>query len=55
MELEAVRAREIWMPLKEQLAAERQRWKPLTVYQKFEQAVITLLTLLIAFVVALAV
>src|SRR5260370_18125958 len=43
------------MPLKEQLAAERQRWKPLTVYQKFEHAVILVLTALIAVVVVFAV
>ena len=42
------------MPLKEQLTAERQRWKPLTVYQKFEHAVILVLTALIAVVVAFA-
>jgi uncharacterized membrane protein (DUF373 family) len=42
------------MPLKEQLAAERQRWKLLTVYQKFEHAVILVLTALIAVVVAFA-
>ena len=42
------------MPLKEQLAAERQRWKPLTVYQKFEQAVILVLTALIAVVIGFA-
>ena len=40
------------MPLKEQFAAERQRWKLLTVYQKFEHAVILMLTALIAVVVA---
>jgi uncharacterized membrane protein (DUF373 family) len=43
------------MPLKERLAAERQRWKPLTAYQKFEHAVIFLLTGLIAVVVVFAV
>jgi uncharacterized membrane protein (DUF373 family) len=42
------------MPLKEQLAAERQRWKLLTVYQKFEHAVILVLTALIAVVIAFA-
>jgi uncharacterized membrane protein (DUF373 family) len=42
------------MPLKEQLTAERQRWKLLTVYQKFEHAVILVLTGLIAVVVAFA-
>jgi len=42
------------MPLKEQLAAERQRWKPLTVYQKFEHAVILVLTALIAVVIGFA-
>ena len=42
------------MPLKEQLAAERQRWAPLTIYQKFEHAVILVLTALIAIVVAFA-
>ena len=42
------------MPLKEQLAAASQRWKALTLYQKFEQAVISVLTVLIAIVVAFA-
>jgi uncharacterized membrane protein (DUF373 family) len=42
------------MRLKEQLAAERQRWKPLTVYQKFEHAVILVLTALIAVVIGFA-
>jgi len=42
------------MPLTEQLAAERQRWKPLTVYQKFEHAVILVLTALIAVVIGFA-
>ena len=42
------------MPLKEQLAAKRQRWKPLTVYQKFEHAVILVLTALIAVVIGFA-
>jgi uncharacterized membrane protein (DUF373 family) len=48
-------AREISMPLKERLAAERQRWKPLSAYQKFEHAVILVLTALIAVVVVVAV
>jgi hypothetical protein len=43
-------AREVPMQLKEELSAERQRWKPLTFYQKFEQAVILVLTALIAIV-----
>ena len=42
------------MPLKQELAAERERWKPLTVYQKFEHSVILVLTALIAIVVAFA-
>jgi hypothetical protein len=42
------------MPLKEEFAAERQRWKPLTLYQKFEHVVIFVLTALIAVVVAFA-
>jgi uncharacterized membrane protein (DUF373 family) len=42
------------MPLKEELAAERERWRPLTVYQKFEHAVILVLTALIAIVIAFA-
>jgi uncharacterized membrane protein (DUF373 family) len=42
------------MPLKEQLTAERQRWKLLTIYQKFEHAVILVLSALIAVVVAFA-
>jgi uncharacterized membrane protein (DUF373 family) len=42
------------MPLKEQLAAARQRWKGLTLYQMFEHAVISVLTAVIALVVAFA-
>ena len=42
------------MPLKEQLTAERQRWKLLTIYQKFEHAVILVLTAHIAVVIAFA-
>jgi uncharacterized membrane protein (DUF373 family) len=42
------------MSLKEELAAERQRWAPLNVYQKFEHVVILVLTVLIAVVVAFA-
>jgi uncharacterized membrane protein (DUF373 family) len=42
------------MPMKEQLAAERQRWKLLTAYQKFEHAVLLVLTGLIAVVIAFA-
>ena len=43
------------MKFKEELAAGRAGWKLLTLYQKFEHAVILLLTALIAIVVALAV
>jgi uncharacterized membrane protein (DUF373 family) len=43
------------MPLKEEIAAGRQRWGLLSFYQKFEHAVIIVLTALIAIVVALAV
>ena len=43
------------MKFKEELAAGRAEWKLLTLYQKFEHAVILLLTALIAIVVALAV
>jgi uncharacterized membrane protein (DUF373 family) len=43
------------MKFKEELAAGRAGWKLLTLYQKFEHAVILLLTALIAVVVALAV
>ena len=43
------------MPLKEEIAAGRQRWGLLSFYQKFEHAVILVLTALIAVVVALAV
>jgi uncharacterized membrane protein (DUF373 family) len=43
------------MRLKEEIAAGRHRWRLLTFYQKFEHAVIILLTILIAIVVALAV
>ena len=42
------------MPFKEKLAVARQHWKPLTIYQKFEHAVILVLTALIAIVVAFA-
>jgi uncharacterized membrane protein (DUF373 family) len=42
-------------PLKNQYRDARARWKLLTLYQKFEHAVILVLTLLIAIVVALAV
>ena len=42
------------MPLKEKLAAERQQWKLLTIYQKFEHAVILVLTALIAVVIGFA-
>jgi uncharacterized membrane protein (DUF373 family) len=42
------------MSLKEEIAAERQRWTPLTFYQKFEHVVILVLTALIAIVVAFA-
>ena len=43
------------MPLKEEIAAGRQRWGLLSFYQKFEHAVILVLSALIAIVVALAV
>jgi uncharacterized membrane protein (DUF373 family) len=43
------------MPLKQEFIAARARWALLTIYQKFEHAVIILLTFLIAVVVALAV
>ena len=43
------------MGLKRELAAARSRWKLLTFYQKFEHAVILILTGLIVVVVALAV
>jgi uncharacterized membrane protein (DUF373 family) len=46
---------ELSMPLKEEIAAGRQRWRLLSFYQKFEHAVIIVLTALIAIVVALAV
>ena len=42
------------MPFKEKLAVARQQWKPLTISQKFEHAVILVLTALIAIVVAFA-
>ena len=42
------------MPFKEKLAVALQQWKPLTIYQKFEHAVILVLTALIAIVVAFA-
>ena len=43
------------MPFKEEITAGRQRWGLLSFYQKFEHAVILVLTALIAIVVALAV
>ena len=43
------------MKLKEEFAAARSGWRLLTFYQKFEHAVILVLTALIAIVVALAV
>jgi uncharacterized membrane protein (DUF373 family) len=43
------------MAVKEELAALRARWQPLTIYEKFEHAVVLVLTALIALVVALAV
>lgn len=42
------------MTLKEWVAAERQRWKGLSAYPKFEHAVILVLTTLIAVVVVFA-
>src|SRR5258708_36772404 len=45
---------EISMPLKEEIAAGRQRWGLLSFYQKFEHAVILVLTALIAVVAAFA-
>ncbi len=43
------------MPLKDEIAATRARWKVLTVYQKFEQAIVFVLTGLIAVFVVFAV
>jgi uncharacterized membrane protein (DUF373 family) len=43
------------MPVKEEFTAARARWKLLTLYQKFEHAVVVILTALIAVVIALAV
>ena len=43
------------MRLRDELSRGRQQWRPLTFYQKFEHAVILVLTALIAIVVALAV
>ena len=43
------------MKFKEELAAGRAEWKLLTLYQKFEHAVILILTALIAIVVVFAV
>jgi uncharacterized membrane protein (DUF373 family) len=48
------RSEEATMPVKEQLAAARARWRLLTLYQRFEQAVILILTGLIVIIVALA-
>lgn len=43
------------MPVKEEVVAARERWNVLTFYQKFEHAVILILSVLIATVVVLAV
>jgi uncharacterized membrane protein (DUF373 family) len=43
------------VPVKEELAAARARWGFLTLYQKFEHAVVLLLTALIAIVIVFAV
>ena len=43
------------MPIKEDFAAARIRWRLLSVYQKFEHLVIMILTCLIAIVIAAAV
>jgi len=43
------------MPMKEYFAAARERWRLLSVYQKFEHLVILILTGLIAIVIAAAV
>src|SRR5262245_61363662 len=47
------RSQEATMQVKQQLAAARARWKPLTSYQKFEHVVILILTVLICIIVAL--
>lgn len=46
---------EVGMALKEEIAAARARWRVLTLYQKFEELVILILTGLIAIVVVFAV
>jgi uncharacterized membrane protein (DUF373 family) len=43
------------MQLREEMAAARARWEPLTLYQKFEDAVVLILTGLIAVVIVSAV
>jgi uncharacterized membrane protein (DUF373 family) len=43
------------MPIREHLSATRARWKLLTLYEKFEQAVIVILTALIAVIIAFAI
>jgi uncharacterized membrane protein (DUF373 family) len=47
--------KEVTMPVKQEVAAARERWRLLTLYQKFEHSVILILSALIAIVVALAV
>jgi uncharacterized membrane protein (DUF373 family) len=47
--------REATMAVREALRLARARWQPLTIYQKFEQAIILVLTGLIAIVIVLAV
>jgi uncharacterized membrane protein (DUF373 family) len=47
--------REVTMPLSKDFAATRAQWRPLTLYQKFEHAVVIILTGLIAIVIVAAV
>jgi uncharacterized membrane protein (DUF373 family) len=46
---------ETLMPLRDELAAARTQWRSLTIYEKFEQVIVLILTGLIALVIALAV
>lgn len=43
------------MTIRGEIAAARERWQPLTLYEKFEQLIVLILTALIALVVAVAV
>jgi hypothetical protein len=43
--------REAWMSIRQELAAARQRFRLLSLYQRFEHIIVTILTALIAVIV----